>query len=155
MSQVIENKLKDLGYALPAVAAPAANYLPYRVAGRLIVVSGQLPMKEGKPHYIGKVGREVPLEQGKQAAVLCLLNVLAHLRAACDGNLDRVAQCLRLGVFVNAAEDFTQHPQVANGASDLIVGVFGDRGRHARAAVGVSGLPLGVAVEIEGLFEIG
>ena len=114
----------------------------------------RLPMKDGKPQFVGKVGKEFTVEQGQQCAALCLYNVLAHLRNACGGTLDNVRQCLRLGVFVNAPEDFTEHPKVANGASDLMVGIFGPSGHHARAAVGVSGLPFGVAVEVEAMFEI-
>ncbi|MFO1242791.1 MAG: RidA family protein [Rickettsiales bacterium] len=153
MSQV-ESRLQQLGIILPQVSSPAANYVPYQKSGSLVVISGQLPMKDGKPQFVGKVGREFSIEQGQQCAALCVANILAHLRNACGGTLDNVRQCLRLGVFVNAPDDFTEHPKVANGASDLMVAVFGSNGHHARAAVGVSGLPFGVAVEVEAMFEI-
>ncbi len=149
----IESRMQQLGVNLPEVSAPAANYVPWRDGGGLVVISGQLPMKDGKPEGIGKLGREFSVEQGQQIAQLCTLNLLAHLKAACGGDLNR-ARCVRLGIFVNATEDFTQHPQVANGASDLVVGVLGDKGKHARAAIGVGSLPLGVAVEVEGIFEV-
>ena len=108
----------------------------------------------GKAEYVGKLGREISVEYGQKAARLCALNILTHLKTACGGDLDRVKRVLRLGGFVNSTPDFTQMPQVVNGASDLMVEVFGDAGRHARAAVGVASLPLGVAVEVEAMFEI-
>lgn len=152
----IEARLKELGLELPHVTAPAANYVPYAISGHIVIVSGQLPMQDGTPRFIGQVGNEISIEEGQQCARLCALNVLAHLRVACDGSLDHVRRVLRLGAFVNSPAGFTDHPKVANGASDLMVEVFGaERGAHARAAVGVAGLPFGVAVEVEGMFEIG
>ena len=109
---------------------------------------------DGAVKYVGKLGVDVGVEVGQAAAQLCAINVLAQLKAACGGDLDRVVRCLKLGVFVNATPDFTQHPEVANGASDLIAAVFGDAGKHARAAVGVGSLPRGVAVEVDAIFEI-
>ena len=150
----IEAKLKELGIELPAATAPIANYVPFTRSGNLVVVSGQVSVRNGKPEFVGKLGREISVAEGQQAARLCALNILAHLRTACDGNLDRVKRVLRLGGFVNCTPDFTEMPQVVNGASDLIVQVFGDAGKHARAAVGVSSLPLGVAVEVEAMFEL-
>ncbi|HVZ27613.1 MAG TPA: RidA family protein, partial [Rhizomicrobium sp.] len=120
----------------------------------LVIVSGQIPFGPDGPRYVGKVGDTISLEDGKAAAQLCAVNLLAQLKTACGGDLDRARRCLRLGVFVNATQDFTQHPEIANGASDLIVQAMGDGGRHARAAVGAPSLPRGVAVEVEGLFEI-
>lgn len=152
----IEAKLQEKGIILPHVTAPAANYVPYTISGHLVIVSGQLPMQDGKPQFIGQVGERYTVEEGQQCARLCALNVLAHLRIACGGSLDHVRRVLRLGVFVNAPSLFVEHPKVANGASDLMVEVFGaEKGAHARAAVGVGGLPFGVAVEVEGMFEIG
>ena len=151
---IIEQRLSELGITLPVPPAPVASYVPYTVSGKLVVISGQIPLENGKPHYIGKLGADISLEDGQAAARLCALNLIAQLKAACGGDLDRVTRCLRLGVFVNATPDFTQQPEVANGASDFIVQVFGDNGRHARAAVGAGSLPRGVAVEVEGLFEI-
>jgi enamine deaminase RidA (YjgF/YER057c/UK114 family) len=149
-----ERRLQELGYVLPPAVMPAANYVPCTVSGNQVIVSGQLPMKDGKPEGIGKVGRELTIEQGQAVARQCVLNVLTHVKAACGGDLARVKRCLRLGVFVNSTESFTDQPKVANGASDLIVALFGDAGKHARAAVGVAQLPFGVAVEVEATFEI-
>ena len=151
---IIEQRLSELGITLPVPPAPVASYVPYTISGKLVVISGQIPLENGKPHYIGKLGADISLEDGQAAARLCALNRVAQLKAACGGDLDRVTRCLRLGVFVNATPDFAQQPEVANGASDFIVQVFGDNGRHARAAVGAGSLPRGVAVEVEGLFEI-
>jgi enamine deaminase RidA (YjgF/YER057c/UK114 family) len=153
MSQ-IEQKLVSLNVALPTPVAPVASYVPYVITGNLVVISGQLPMKDGKPQDIGKLGAEFTVEQGQQTAKLCAINLLAQLKAACGGNLDRVKRCVRLGVFVNSTDSFTDQPKVANGASDLMVAVFGDAGKHARAAVGVNTLPFGVAVEVDAMFEI-
>jgi enamine deaminase RidA (YjgF/YER057c/UK114 family) len=154
MSGRIEARLKELGLELPAATAPIANYVPFTVSGKLAVVSGQVSVRDGKPEFVGKLGREISIAQGQEAAKLCALNILAHLRVAAGGDLDRVKACLRVGGFVNCTADFTQMPQVVNGASDLIVAVFGDAGKHARAAVGVNSLPLGVAVEVEAMFEL-
>jgi enamine deaminase RidA (YjgF/YER057c/UK114 family) len=150
----IEQRLTGLGIQLPSPPAPVASYVPYTISGNLVVVSGQIPIADGKPQFIGKLGADISLEDGKKAAQLCALNLIAQLKAACGGDLDRAKSCLRLGVFVNATPDFTQHPEIANGASDFIVQAMGEAGKHARAAVGAGSLPRGVAVEVEGLFEI-
>lgn len=155
MSGRIEARLKELGIELPQASAPVANYVPFTVTGSLVVVSGQVSVRNGKAEFVGKLGREISIADGQQAARLCALNILAHLRVACGGDLDRVRRVLRLGGFVNCTPEFTDMPQVVNGASDLMVEVFGDSGRHARAAVGVGSLPLGVAVEVEAMFDIG
>ena len=154
MTNIIEQKLTEMGITLPASVLPAANYVPYLVVGNLVSISGQLPMKDGKPQDIGKVGREFTVEQGQQTAKLCGINILSHLKAACGGDLSRVKKCVRLGVFVNSTEDFTDQPKVANGVSDFMVAILGDAGKHSRAAVGVAQLPFGVAVEVEAMFEI-
>lgn len=154
MSGQVESKLKQLGLELPAVSLPAANYVPYTISGNLVFVSGTLPMKDGKPQFIGKLGKEFSIEQGQETARLCGLNILAQLKNACGGDLDRVKKVVRMGIFVASAEGFTDQPKVANGVSDLMVGVFGDAGKHARFAVGVSELPFGVAVEVDATFEI-
>jgi enamine deaminase RidA (YjgF/YER057c/UK114 family) len=154
MSGKIDARLKELGIELPQATVPVANYVPYTVSGNLVVVSGQVTLLGGKAEYVGKLGREISIEDGQKAARLCALNILTHLKTACGGDLDRVKRVLRLGGFVNSTPDFTQMPQVVNGASDLMVEVFGDAGRHARAAVGVASLPLGVSVEVEAMFEI-
>ena len=154
MSGKIEARLTELGIELPQASAPVANYVPYTVCGALVVVSGQVSVRGGKAEFVGKLGAGISIADGQQAARLCALNIIAHLKNACGGDLDRVKRVLRLGGFVNCTPEFTEMPQVVNGASDLMVAVFGDAGKHARAAVGVSSLPLGVAVEVEAMFEI-
>ena len=151
----IDARLKDLGIE-PAHPRPRR----WRrlcalgvIAGNLAFISGQVTMKDGTPQYIGKLGDKISVEDGKAAARLCAINVLAVLKLACGGDLERVARCVKVGVFVNAVPDYAQQPEVANGASDLFVAVFGDPGKHARAAVGVGALPRGVAVEVEAVFE--
>jgi len=155
MAGTIETRLKELGITLPEAAAPAANYIPYVVAGSLIFVAGQITFWNGDVKYIGKVGKDFSVEEAQQAARLCGLNIIAQVKAACGGDLDRVRRCVKLGVFVNCIDDFTQQPIVANGASDLMVEVFGEAGRHARFAVGVNTLPRNVATEADAVFEIG
>ena len=155
MSGTIDARLRQLGIELPEPGVPLANYVPFAVSGNLVFIAGQLCLWNGERRFVGKLGAGISIADGQQAARLCALNILAHLRAACGDDLDRVRRCLRLGGFVNCTPEFTDMPQVVNGASDLMVEVFGDKGRHARAAVGVSSLPAGVAVEVEGTFEIG
>lgn len=150
----LATKLKELGITLPEVSLPAANYVPCTISGTTLYVSGQLPMENGKPQFIGKVGREFSIEQGQECARLCTINILAHVSKILGGDLARISKLIRLGVFVNAPDDFTDHPKVANGASDLMVNLMGDAGKHARFAVGVSGLPFGVAVEVDATFEL-
>jgi enamine deaminase RidA (YjgF/YER057c/UK114 family) len=155
MAGRIEARLKERGIELPEAATPVANYVPFTISGSLVVVSGQICLWNGARRFVGKLGADVSVADGQQAARLCALNVLAHLRVAAGGDLDRVKRVLRLGGFVNCTPEFTDMPQVVNGASDVMVEIFGDAGRHARAAVGVSSLPLGVAVEVEAMFELG
>jgi enamine deaminase RidA (YjgF/YER057c/UK114 family) len=150
----IESRLKELNIQLPTPNAPVANYVPYVVSGNLVFISGQVTMAPDGLKFVGKLGADMSLEDGKAAAKLCAINLLAQLKAACGGDLDRVRRCVRLGVFVNATPDFTQHPEVGNGASDLIVAALGDAGKHSRAATGAGSLPRGVAVEVDGVFEI-
>ena len=149
----INGRLKDLGIILPAPAKAVANYLPYRVVGNLVYISGQIAFDEGEL-ITGKIGDNLNVMEGVAAARICLINVMAQLDSACDGDLSRVKNCIKLGIFVNATPDCTAHPQIANGASDLIVEIMGANGRHSRAAVGCSSLPLGSAVEVEAMFEI-
>jgi enamine deaminase RidA (YjgF/YER057c/UK114 family) len=153
MSGLIEAKLAELGITLPQPMAPIANYVPYVVTGDLVVVSGQVPAIDGRVAITGKVGATLTADQGKQAARLCLINVLVHLKAAC-GDLDRVRRVVRLGGFIACGPEFTQQAVVMNGASDLAVAVFGEAGRHARTTIGVPSLPADAAVEVEGMFEI-
>ena len=154
MSGQIESRLAALGITLPEAVAPVANYVPAVRTGGLVVMSGQVPIKDGKPFYSGLLGRDVSLEDGQAAARLCGINLIAQLKGICDGDLDRVRRIVRLGVFVAATPEFADHPKVANGVSDLMVEVFGDAGRHARAAVGCASLPLGVPVEVDAMVEV-
>jgi enamine deaminase RidA (YjgF/YER057c/UK114 family) len=154
MAGRIDQRLNDLGIVLPTPAVPIANYVPFAVSGKLVVISGQIPMRDGAVAFTGKVGVDVTPEQGKDAARLCFINLLAQLKAAAGGDLDRVARVLRLGGFIAAPASFTQHAAVMNGASDLAVEVFGDAGRHARSTIGVPSLPADAAVEVEGMFEL-
>lgn len=153
MPAVIDARLSELGVTLPDAPAPAANYVPFTKAGDLVFISGQISRDE-KGFILGKLGADLGPDEGYKAARACGLALIAQLRAACDGDLDRVVQVVKLSGFVNATPDFTDHPKVINGASDLFAEVFGDKGRHARAAVGTVSLPLGVAVEVEGIFQI-
>ena len=151
-----EMRLKELGLQLPAPAAALANYVPFTISGKLLIISGQLAFGfDGKlaPEHCGKLGAQISPDAGREAARLCAINLMAQARAA-TGSLDAIARVLKLGAFVNAAPDFTAIAPVVNGASDLMVDVFGDKGRHARAAVGVAVLPLDSAVEIEAWFEL-
>jgi enamine deaminase RidA (YjgF/YER057c/UK114 family) len=150
----IEARLAELGITLPQPSAPAANYVPVTRTGNLLFIAGQLCLWNGERRFAGKLGREITIEQGQEAARLCGLNILAHVRNALNGELDRIVRCLRLGGFVNSTDDFAEQPQVVNGCSNLMVEVLGDQGRHARTAVGVNVLPFNLAVEIEALFEV-
>ncbi len=150
----INQKLEELGIILPAPIAPVANYVPFVKTGNQIFISGQLPIENGEVKFIGKLGENISIEDGQKAARICAINLLANLKIACDGNLDRVVRCVKLGIFVNAVPSFTDHPVVANGASDLMVEVLGDAGKHARFAMGAGSLPRGVAVEVDAVFEI-
>ena len=150
----IEAKLKEMGHELPEVSMPAANYIPCSIEGNTLIVSGTLPMLDGKPQFVGKVGDDISMEDAQACARLCALNILAHVKNALGGDLDKLDRLLRVGVFVNSVENYTQQPQVANGVSDFMVELLGDAGKHARFAVGVSGLPFGVAVEVDATFTI-
>ena len=154
MAGVVEKKLADLGIKLPTPAAPVANYVPFVRTGKLLIISGQLCLDaEGKLVAKGKLGGGVSIEDGVKAAQVCAINLLAQLKAAL-GDLDKVARVVRLGGFINSMPDFVDGPKVMNGASDLMVTAFGDKGRHARTTIGVAALPMDAAVEVEGLFEV-
>ena len=155
MAGTIESRLAELGIDLPRPTAPAANYVPYVISGALVFVSGQVTMGDGGLKFLGRLGEDLSVDEGYQAARLCGLNLIAQAREAAGGDLDRIRRVVKLGGFVNCAPDFTDHPKVMNGASDLMVEVFGEAGRHARFAVGAPALPLGVAVEVDGVFEVG
>ena len=152
MSDTVEARLSALGISLPEPAAPAANYVPFVKSGNVVFVSGQVPMGPNGIEHQGKLGDDYSVEQGQAAARLCAINLLAQAKMA-SGDLNKV-RCLKLNGFVNCTGDFGDQPKVINGASDLMVEVLGENGRHARAAVGSSALPFGVAVEVEGIFEI-
>ena len=154
MAGTVEKKLTDLGIALPTPAAPVANYVPFVRTGNFMVVSGQLCFDaQGKLVATGQLGGGVSVEDGQKAARACAINLLAQLKAAL-GDLDKIARVVRLGGFINSAVGFADGPKVMNGASDLMVEVFGDKGRHARTTVGVAALPLNAAVEVEAAFEV-
>jgi enamine deaminase RidA (YjgF/YER057c/UK114 family) len=154
MAGKIEARLVELGVVLPSPMAPVANYVPYVVTGDLVFISGQLPAIDGKVAWTGKVGDTVSVEEAAKACRQSFINLLVHLKAAAGGDLDRVVQVVRLGGFNAAPAEFSQHAAAMNGASNLAVEVFGDRGRHARTTIGVASLPLDAAVEVEGLFRI-
>jgi enamine deaminase RidA (YjgF/YER057c/UK114 family) len=150
----IAKKLQELDIQIPEATKPAANYVPYTIIGNQIVISGQIPFVNGSLEgQVGKLGDNFSVEQGQKVARVCAINIISQLRDACNGDLSK-AKCVRLGVFVNSTPDFKDHPAVANGASDIIAQIFGEKGKHARAAVGVASLPFGVAVEVEAIFEL-
>ena len=150
----IDTRLAELGITLPVPAKPVANYVGWVRTGNLVFTAGQVSFKDGKIEYLGKVGKDYSLEEAQKAARLCALNVIAQIKEACDGDLDRVKRIVKLVGFVNAVPEFTDHPKVVNGASDVMVEVFGDKGKHARSAVGSGSLPVNVAVEVEAVAEI-
>ena len=153
MSQAIHNRLKELGIVLPEPSSPAANYVPFVQAGTMLYISGQLPMANGVIMK-GRLGQGAAIEQGQEAAKLCAVNILAQANAALSGDLGRIVRCVKLGGFVASTADFFDHPKVMNGASDFMVAVLGDAGRHARFAVGVAALPFGAMVEVDAVFEV-
>lgn len=149
-----EKRLAELGFSLPKPALAAANYVPYVFSGSLLFIAGQIPFLNGEKMHIGRLGDGLSIEQGQEAARACALNILAQVGDAIGGDWSRVVRCVKLGGFVNCTPDFDQHPAVINGASDLMVAALGDKGRHARFAVGAANLPFDVAVEIDAVFEI-
>jgi enamine deaminase RidA (YjgF/YER057c/UK114 family) len=152
MAGRIDARLKELGIEFKPSPPPAGNYVPVVTTGNLVFVSGQVPVEDGQRKFIGKLGKEYQTADGQKAARLCAIALLNRLKDSYD--LDRVARCVKLVGFVNSMPDFTEQPTVVNGASDFMVQVFGDAGKHARSAVGVASLPFGCAVEVEAIFEI-
>ena len=150
----IESRLADMGVTIPSPAAPLASYVGHVVHNGIVIVSGQLPMVDGKLAYTGILGQDVSVEDAAQAAKICAINILAQVKIACDGDLDQIERCIRLGGFVASTPQFGDHPKVINGASDFIGEALGDKGAHARAAVGVAALPFNTCVEVEGMFAI-
>jgi enamine deaminase RidA (YjgF/YER057c/UK114 family) len=153
MSGTIEQRLAELGVTLPDAPAPAANYVPHVTVGDTVYVSGQVPMKDGAL-IVGKLGDDMDLAGGAAAARVCAISLLAQVKSACGGDLDRLVRVVKLTGFVNSTGDFGDQPKVINGASDFLVEALGDAGRHSRSAVSAASLPFGVAVEIEGIFQI-
>jgi enamine deaminase RidA (YjgF/YER057c/UK114 family) len=154
MVDEIELKLARLGLTLPAAPVPIANFVPFRVTGRTAYLAGQTCERDGKIVHAGRVGEEIDLATGREAAQICALNLLAALREASGGRLDRVARCLRVGGFVQASPGYPRVPQVIDGASELFIALWGEQGRHARTAVGVATLPQNAAVEVDAIFEL-
>lgn len=154
MTLSFDEKLAKLGSEVPEASTPGANYVPYIVSGNLLYLAGQIPRHGNRIDYVGKVGATVSVEDGYRAARSCALNLVVQLRAACGGSLARVAQIVKVTGFVNCPADFTDIPEVINGASDLFVEIFGNAGRHARSAVGMASLPRGVSVEVEAIVEV-
>ena len=154
MANIIDQRLKELSIELDDASVPAGSYVPYVITNNLVFISGQLPFINGKLTIKGKVGDNVSLDDAVKMSEACAKALLSQLKAACNGNLDKVNKVVKLGGFVASAPNFTDQPKVINGASDLIVNIFGDKGKHSRFAVGVAALPLNVPVEIDGIFEI-
>ncbi|CAN5159570.1 RidA family protein [soil metagenome] len=150
----IDARLAELGITVPVPAKPVANYVGWVRTGNLVFTAGQVTLKDGKLEYIGKVGKDFSADEAAKAARLCAINIIAQLKEACGGDLDRVKRIVKLVGFVNGVPDFAEQPKVINGASDVMVEVFGDKGKHARSAVGAGSLPLNVAVEVEAIAEI-
>ncbi|MDC0056655.1 RidA family protein [Alphaproteobacteria bacterium] len=151
---LFEKNIKELGVAIPDLPVALANYVPYRMLDGIMYVSGQAPVKDGKMQYTGKVGSDISIEEGIKAAELCCINIIAALKQGTNGNWNQLQNFVKLGGFVNSRDDFTDHPKIINGASDLLVKIFGDQGKHARFAVGSNSLPMNISVEIDAIIKI-
>ena len=151
---VIENKIKSLNIKLPEPKAPVGAYVATKIVGKLLYISGQISIDENANLIKGKIGREIDLEKGYKAAERCGLSIIAHAKKACDGDLDKIKSCVKLTGYVNSNSDFIEQPKVINGASDIISKIFEQKGEHTRAAISANSLPLGVAVEVDAIFEI-
>jgi len=149
-----ENKIKELKLVLPEARDPVGSYVAFKISGNMLFVSGQISISADGNLIKGKVGKELKTDDGYEAAKRCGLNIISQVKKACDGDLSKIKSCIKLTGFVNSTEDFVEQPKVINGASDLIVSVFGDAGMHTRAAVSTSSLPLGVSVEVDAIFEL-
>ena len=149
-----EDKLKELNITLPEAKAPVGNYVAAKISGKMLFISGQISINENGQLIKGKVGKDLDTEAGYNAAKRCALSIISQVKKACDGDLSKIKSCVKLTGFVNSTEDFTEQPKIINGASDLIVSVFGNDGMHTRAAVSTNSLPLGVSVEVDAIFEL-
>ena len=151
---MISDNLKKLNIELPTAPDPVGAYVAYKKIGNLLFISGQLPISSNAKMIKGKIGKDLTLEEGQKASKLCILNVIAQVKKALDGNLDKVKSCVKITGFVNSSDDFTDQPKVINPASETLSAIFGNKGKHARAAVSTNSLPLGASVEIDAIFEI-
>ena len=151
---IFEKNIKDLDLNIPDMATPIANYVPYKIFDKILYVSGQAPSKDGSLIYIGKVGEDISEEDGIKAAELCCINIIAALKSAINSDWDKLDGFIKLGGFVNCNTDFTNHPQIINGASNLLVKIFGEQGKHTRFAVGSNSLPMNISVEIDAIIKI-
>ena len=151
---IFEKNINDLELKIPSMALPVANYVPYKIFDRVLYVSGQGPIKEGAPIYKGKVGENITEEEGIKAAELCCINIIAALKTAINSNWEQLDSFIKLGGFVNCNNNFTNHPQIINGASNLLVKIFGEQGKHTRFAVGSNSLPMNISVEIDAIIKI-
>ena len=149
-----DNKIKDLGITLPEAKSPVGNYVATKITGKMLFISGQISIDENGELIKGKVGKDLDTENGYNAAKRCALSIVSQLKKACEGDLSKVKSCIKLTGFVNSSDNFTEQPKVINGASDLIASIFGESGMHTRAAVSTNSLPLGVAVEVDAIFEL-
>ena len=151
---LFDENIKNLGLNIPDLPKALANYVPYKIIGKTIYISGQAPVKNGELIYKGKVGSDISIEEGVEAAKLCVINIIAALKTGLDGDWDKLDSFVKLTGFVNCQDNFTDQPKIINGASDMLVEIFGDQGRHARVAVGCNALPLGIAVEIDAIVQL-
>ena len=151
---LFDENIKNLGLNIPDLPKALANYVPYKIIGKTIYISGQAPVKNGELIYKGKVGSDISIEEGVEAAKLCVINIIAALKTGLDGDWDKLDSFVKLTGFVNCQDNFTDQPKIINGASDMLVEIFGDQGRHARVAVGSNALPLGIAVEIDAIVQL-
>ena len=150
----VEEKIKQLNIEIPKSPKPVGAYVAFRIVNKLVYISGQVSFDQNGNLIKGKVGSDLSLEQGQEAAKACAINIISQLKSACDGDLEKVKSCIKINGYVNSTDNFLDQPKVINAASELIVNVFGEKGKHARAAVSVNSLPLGATVEIESIFEI-
>jgi|TARA_B100001750_G_C15335406_1_gene509521 enamine deaminase RidA (YjgF/YER057c/UK114 family) len=151
---LFDENIKNLGLNIPDLPKALANYVPFKIIGKTIYISGQAPVHNGELIYKGKVGSDISIEEGIEAAKLCVINIIAALKTGLEGDWDKLDSFVKLTGFVNCQDNFTDQPKIINGASDMLVEIFGDQGRHARVAVGSNALPLGIAVEIDAIVQL-